>query len=306
MSNEYVYGPVRSRRLGASLGVDIVPLKKCSYNCIYCQLGSGFSPLVERKVYAPPDEVCRQIAERLKAVPAPDYITLGGSGEPTLNSALGKIASAVRRNHGIPLCLLTNGSLMWMDEVRHACSAMDLIIPSLDAGDPETFQVVNRPHPSILFEKVVRGLEQLREEFSGLIWLEIFLIPGINDSERSCEAFKALSERLRPDRIHLNTAVRPPADPSVKPLDHGRLLQISRFLGPNAEVITPAPETRHRQGSVGTEEIVAILQRRPCTAAEIADACAASVTAVRKTLDRLAADGRVRLTERNGENYYSR
>ena len=301
----YIYGPVKSRRLGLSLGADIVPMKTCCFDCIYCQLGSGYRPTVTRGRFVPLEKVIEQIGARLEEIPrVPDYITIGGSGEPTLNESFGDLASALRKEFDIPVCLLTNGSLMWLEQVRAACTDFDLIVPGLDACDESMFQAVNRPHGALSFEKLLTGLERLREEFKGAIWLEVFLIPGLNTSEQQCRRFKKLAERLKPDKIHLNTAVRPPAESSVRPLCSERMQQIRRFFGPKAESIASLRPRLDGHGGIKEEEIIGILHRRPCTAGDIASAYDASVAEAEEKLQKLISRGKVNAERRDGKVFY--
>ncbi|MHC4592376.1 MAG: radical SAM protein, partial [Planctomycetota bacterium] len=171
MGANYTYGPVASRRLGRSLGVDLVPLKTCTFNCIYCQLGPTAHTTIERADYTPVAEVVSEVREHLAEGVTPDYITLGGSGEPTLHRSFGEVAAQIREGTDVPIALLTNGSLLHLPEVREACTAIDLVLPSLDAGDEETFRRINRPQPTITLAQVVAGLTALRREFQGEIWL---------------------------------------------------------------------------------------------------------------------------------------
>ncbi|HLB75136.1 MAG TPA: radical SAM protein, partial [Sedimentisphaerales bacterium] len=168
---KYLYGPVPSRRLGWSLGVDIVPLKVCTLDCIYCQLGRTSKKTIERSEYASIDAVLAELTEKIEAGLVADYITIAGSGEPTLNSQLGKLLDALKKITDIPLTVLTNGTLFFRDDVRGDCAKADVVLPSLDAGDEKTFRRINRPHADISIEKLVSGLAAFRKEFSGLIWL---------------------------------------------------------------------------------------------------------------------------------------
>ncbi len=301
---KYVYGPVKSRRLGSSLGVDIVPMKTCSFDCVYCQLGGSYRSVIERDVYAPADKVVREVLSELQKQDALDHITLGGCGEPTLNNAFGEIAEKLRKVCDIPIALLTNGSLMWMEEVRGSCRHFDLVIPSLDACNESIYQKVNRPHPSLQFEKIVNGLIKLRNEYGGKIWLEIFLIAGMNCSDQNCSDFKALIDRIRPDRVHLNTAVRPPAEPGVYPPNDSRMQNICRKLGQKAELITPPAENAYLQGNNVEENIMCLVWRRPCTAEEIAAACQSELDAISDKLTHMVANGKIKEVRRGDKKFF--
>ena len=206
----HVFGPVPSRRLGRSLGVDLVPLKTCSYDCIYCQLGRTTCHTVERKEWVPLDAVLDEL--KLKLASRPDYITLSGSGEPTLYSRLGELIDHIQAMTEVPVAVLTNGSLLWQKPVRDELALADLVMPSLDAPDRVRFEFINRPHPEITFERLLEGLEALRREFSGKYWLELMLLAGYTALPESVRELAKLARRIQPDKVQLNTAVRPPAE----------------------------------------------------------------------------------------------
>ena len=210
---KYLFGPVASRRLGRSLGVDIVPLKVCSQNCIYCQLGINADTTIDRREYVDIDEVLAELKSAVDDGLQADYITLTGSGEPTLNSRLGDIIDGIRKITEVPVAILTNANLFSDPQVRAACAKADVVSPSLDAGDAESFKKMNRPHESINFNTFVEGLCVFRQEYAGQIWLEVFFCQGVNTSDEQVEKMRAIIERIAPDRIQLNTSVRPTVDP---------------------------------------------------------------------------------------------
>ena len=204
MSTEYryIFGPVTSRRLGQSLGVDPIPLKTCTYNCLYCQLGRESSPLYERSEYKEAEAAAAEVALWADRGGTADYITLSGSGEPTLNAGLGRLIGALKAVTDITIAVITIGSLLSRPDVRADLMKADLVAPSLDAGDEETWRRINRPHPGIAFEDMTEGLIRFREEFSGRVWLEVFLIEGINPSEEQRERLAALAGRSNPETTH--------------------------------------------------------------------------------------------------------
>lgn len=268
----FTYGPVPSRRLGMSLGVDIVPPKICTLDCVYCQLGRTTQSSVTRADFVDIEAVLAEIQGKLDAGLKADFITLGGSGEPTLNSRVGDLIDGIRRLTDIPVAILTNGTLFYRQDVRAECAKADMVAPSLDAGDAATFEAVNRPNRDITIEKLVSGLEQFRKEYSGQIWLEVFLIAGVNTDAEQIERIKGLIERIRPDKVHLNTAVRPPAEPDVLAVPREVLDRIARQIGGACEVVGEAPAGLSDRHETPTEaDIVSVLKRRPCT---IEDICA--------------------------------
>jgi wyosine [tRNA(Phe)-imidazoG37] synthetase (radical SAM superfamily) len=301
----YTYGPVPSRRLGRSLGVDLVPLKTCNLNCVYCQLGATPQTTMERRDYCPPQEVVADVRTRLAEIPPPDYVTLGGSGEPTLHRSFGEIADGVRAACDVPVALLTNGCLFSRPEVRSACRSVDLVLPSLDAGDEETFRRVNRPHPDLALEALVSGLAALRAEFAGQIWLEVFIVEGLNTSDEQLAATEACIDRIRPDRVQINTAVRPPAEAGVGAASEEMLERVRRSLGHDAEIIAPAPPLGDIPGAAARkEDVLALLRRRPCTPADVASGLGIHPPEVAKYLRALLDEGSIVRRQRLYDTYY--
>jgi wyosine [tRNA(Phe)-imidazoG37] synthetase (radical SAM superfamily) len=266
----YLYGPVPSRRLGLSLGVDIVPAKVCTLDCIYCQLGRTTDKTVQRKAFVPLDAVLRELREKLARGVKADFVTISGSGEPTLNAEFGELIDRIREITRIPVALITNGTLLHCEDVRRDCGKADVVLPSLDAGDEQTFQKVNRPHTSISIEKLVSGLVKFREEFEGQIWLEVFFVDRINTDAEQIAKIGRLIQRIRPDKVQLNTAVRPTAEPEARQLEAGRLQQIAAQFGEGCEVIADfaaAQLGKHIENQA--ESVLSMLKRRPCSLHDI-------------------------------------
>ena len=303
---KYVFGPVPSRRLGRSLGVDLVPRKACSFDCVYCQVGRTTRKTTRLEEFAPPEEIVAEIAEKLKTVPRPNYITLSGSGEPTLHAGIGRIIAGVKEVTDVPVAVLTNGSLFWKPEVRRACLKADLILPTLDAGDEETFRAICRPAPDLTLERVVEGLAALRKEYRGQIWLEVFLIAGVNSGPEQVRNIRALAERINPDRIQLNTAVRPTAEPDVKALTETELAEIARLMGPKAEVIADFRKREEEPAFIAKgDEILAMIRRRPVTLDDIASGLGIARPEAERTVKELLAKKLI-VGEKKGEKEYLR
>jgi len=300
----YTYGPVPSRRLGLSLGVDIVPPKICTLDCVYCQIGRTTCKSSTRQDFLDIQAVLAELQEKLAPGLKADYITLGGSGEPTLNSRLGELIDGIRRLTDIPVAILTNGTLLFREDVRAECAKADVVIPTLDAADAAVFEAVHRPAADITIEKLVFGLERFRAAFRGEIWLEVFLVAGVNAEAGQIEKLKALIERLRPDRVHLNTAVRPPAEPNIQAVSAETLAAIARQIGGNCEVIgaPPAAGTGPCQERAESD-ILSVLQRRPCSVADMATGLAMPRNEVVKHLTGLQSRGLL-TTERRGDILY--
>lgn len=305
MGDKVVYGPVPSRRLGRSLGVDLVPYKICSYDCIYCQIGRTPAPTIERKPYIPADKVIHDVLGALESGVIPDYITLGGSGEPTLNSDIGEITSRLKSATDIPVTVLTNGSMLMRPEVREELLAADVVLPSFDAGSAQTFLEINRPCPDIEFEEMAEGLVSFRNEYTGQIWVEIFLIQGVNTADAAIDAFKYWMDRIQPDKIHLNTAVRPTAEAGISRPDDARLIQIKHMLGDRTEIVVPYQgEAASAAGSAVKEDLIQLLSRRPCTLTDVASGLNTHPHEILKYLEPLVNAGEVEMVRKNEDTYY--
>ncbi len=304
-TTRYVFGPVPSRRLGRSLGVDLVPFKTCSHDCVYCQLGRTTNKTAQRAEYVPTDVVIEQLREALGGSDRPDSVTLAGSGEPTLHSGFGEVIAAVKQLTDAPVTVLTNGSLFDQPDVRQACGLADRIVPSLDAGIEETFQRVNRPAPGLTLARHVDGLVAFRDGYRGQLWLEIMLVEGVNDSDPEIAEMRSLVDRIRPDRLQLNTVIRPPAEDVAQPVSPARMAEIAATFGPLAEVIADyqaeqatSDVTRRR------EDVLAALERRPCTLDDVAAGLGIHRNEAIKHLTYLLNAGQIARVRRGDDEYY--
>ncbi len=304
----HVYGPVPSRRLGRSLGVDLIPFKTCSYDCIYCQLGRTTNKTVERKEYVPISDVLAELEKKLAGRSSPDYISLAGSGEPTLHSGIGDLIRKIKRLTKIPVAVLTNGSLLWRDEVREALMAADLAIPSLDAGDAALFQYVNRPHPDISFDRMVEGTAAFAAVFPGEVRLEVFLLDGVTGLASEVRKIAALAKRIRPARIELNTVWRPPGEDYAFPLAPDRMRVLKEIFEGPVDIIGGSGLGESAGGGeagLGDEDILALLRRRPCTREDVAAGLGIHVTEAIKRLDALDKSGKVKRTMAGARAFYA-
>lgn len=301
----YTYGPVPSRRLGLSLGIDIVPAKVCTLDCIYCQLGRTTSKSTVRQDFVDIEAVLSELKDKLQSGLKADYLTIGGSGEPTLNSRLGDLIAGIRSFTYIPVAILTNGTLLYRADVRAECAKADVVLPSLDAGDAVVFETVNRPAHDITIEKLVSGLEQFRKEFQGEIWLEVFLVGGVNTDREQIEKMHKLIRRIRPDKVHLNTAVRPPAEHGVRPVPRETQEAIARQIGDHCEVIAEiAARLSERHGKHAEADIVSMLKRRPCSIDDICAGLGMNRNEAVKYVTCLLESGIVRSEPRRGITYF--
>ena len=299
-----IFGPVPSRRLGRSLGVDLVPFKTCSYDCIYCQLGRTTNKTVERREWVPLNDVLEELKGKLAS--KPDYITLSGSGEPTLYSKLGELIAGIRAMTDIPVAVLTNGSLLWQETVRRQLMDAHLVIPSLDAGHASMFQAVNRPHESISFDRMLDGLIDFRQEYYGDYWLEVFLLAGHTAVDSELGKIAECVRRIKPDRVQLNTATRPTAEDYAVMVDRKRLGDLAARFDPPAEVIADYRGV-HAQGEfqAGRESVLEMIQRRPCSLDDIANGLNMHRNTVGKYIEELDASGLLQTRYSAGKTFYS-
>lgn len=301
---KYVFGPVPSRRLGHSLGVDLIPLKYCSYDCVYCQIGRTTNKTIERREYVPLNDVLAELKRKLEQC-SPDYVTLSGSGEPTLYLPLAELIDGIKQITKIPVAALTNGSLLWDRDVQDALLKADLVVPSLDGGDDAAFQYANRPHPEITFDRMLAGLIEFRRRYSGKLWLEVFLLEEATASEAGAAKIAGIARRINPDRIQLNTVTRPPAEDFARPVSPERMQRLCRLFGDNAEVIADYRAPEGHVARAGDESaVLAMLARRPCTLRDIADGLELHPTQAGKILEHLLAERRVKEQRVGGKAYY--
>lgn len=305
-SYRYLYGPVPSRRLGRSLGIDLVPHKVCTYDCIYCQIGKTTLKTLERKEYVPLHEVLQEIEEFLRGeVTGADYLSLSGSGEPTLHSKIGAIIREIKKLTSIPVAVLTNGSLLFLEEVRQDLQNADVVLPSLDAVTEEVFLKVNRPLPFISVEKVVEGLIQFRKIYKGQIWLEILFCKGVNDVWEEILRMREIIDQIQPDQIHLNTVVRPPSERWASPLNQEEMEKIKDLFGERASIISGFdrhPVSLEKEDS--KEMILKILRRRPLSLSDLIKGIKIQPEILESSLEALIEEKKVRKGIFKGETYY--
>jgi len=299
---EHIFGPVPSRRLGRSLGIDLVPHKTCTYDCLYCQVGCTTQKTTARKSWVSIDEIIAEVKDKLSA--KPDYITLSGSGEPTLYSDCGRLIEEIKKITNIPIAVITNGSLLFEPEVRKELLGADVVMPSLDAGDEETFKKINRPASQITFDKMLQGLVDFRIEFKGKYWLEVFLVAGLNDSDEQIKKIAACIEKIRPDKVQLNTVTRPPAE-NVKAVGRERLQQIAKMIYKNTEVIADFKgDNRMSDFKIKSDDIVELLKRRPCSVDDIAVGLKISKIETLKNIEELVKSGRIEQIRQGDRIFY--
>jgi wyosine [tRNA(Phe)-imidazoG37] synthetase (radical SAM superfamily) len=299
------YGPVPSRRFGRSLGVDIVPFKTCTYDCVYCQLGRTTSKTVQREHFISVRDIIQEVDQVLKTGCKPDFITIAGSGEPTLNADLGAIITSIKQLTDIKVVVLTNGSLLWSLDVQKDCLKADIIAPSLDAGSDTVFNLVNRPHQDIQLPGVIQGLIDFRSVYRGEIWLEVFLLEGMNDHPDEIERIKDHIQLIRPSKVQLNTAVRPTEYSKSRRLSPTKLSVVAALMGDNTEVIPEKPDLVNTMDIRSDEErVLGLLRLRPCTVEDVTVGLSLHRNAAIKYISDLEKSGKIQCEEHNGSTFY--
>jgi wyosine [tRNA(Phe)-imidazoG37] synthetase (radical SAM superfamily) len=301
----YLFGPVPSRRFGRSLGVDISPYKTCSFDCLFCQLGRTTLKTIRREEYVPTQDVIEELKDWIATFDEADYISLAGSGEPTLHSRFGDIIEFARGATSIPVSLLTNASLLTDVDVRASAAKANVVKVSLSAGDQDLFEYVNQPHPDVMLKDILDGLQAFRNEFTGQLWLEVFVMWGVNSNIEEISRIAELAQTFRPDRIHLNTAVRPPAESFIKPVPKQRLEELAECFKPHGEVVAEFHSDCIPQEAANGGDILAMLQRRPCTATEVSAVLGLHVNEVSKYIGKLERTGQIHTKCSGSAIYYT-
>jgi wyosine [tRNA(Phe)-imidazoG37] synthetase (radical SAM superfamily) len=291
--------------LGNSLGVDIIPAKTCTYNCVYCQIGRTLHTSSTRRKFVSVPTVLAEIKKAVASGKQIDHISFSGSGEPTLNRDLGTFITGVKRFTRIPVAVITNGSLLWRPEVRHDLRLADVVLPTLDFTTDRTLYRLHRPASGLTASQIIEGLRQFRQGYTGQIWLEVFMVRGVNTQRTELTRLKKVIAVIRPDRVHLNTAVRPGAEKTVVPLSRLEMELVRKFLGPPAEIIAEY-SSRKKTGvrRISAPAILDMLKRRPLTVQDMADVLGGRTRAITKTVGALVEKKLVTRKTQGGRTYF--
>jgi wyosine [tRNA(Phe)-imidazoG37] synthetase (radical SAM superfamily) len=305
----YVYGPVPSRRLGRSLGIDPVPPKTCNWNCVYCQLGRTTPISNERRHLAPVDVILDEVEAAVAAHPdGIDWVTFVGSGEPTLHAGLGRMIREVRAMVSAPIAIITNGALLHREDVRRELAAADAVMPSLDAGSPDLYRAINRPFPGLTLERHLGGLIEFQRGFAGRLWVEVMLVAGLNDTEVALRDLAAALRRVKPDEIHINVPSRPPAETWVRAPEADVLERARSVLGLEARVVLPAAgEFELDTHATIADALVEVVTRHPMSEDELVATLSRdwAPDEVASALRAVAGDDRVQVVERQGQRFWT-
>jgi wyosine [tRNA(Phe)-imidazoG37] synthetase (radical SAM superfamily) len=308
---KYVFGPLPSRRLGQSLGIDPIPSKTCNWSCVYCQLGRTRPLVDERKEYIPKEEIVEEVRETLASHKPGDidWITFVGSGEPTLHSGLGWMIRQVKAMTDIPIAVITNGSLLYLPEVRKGLLAADAVLPSLNAGTDALYQKINRPYHVQTFDRLVSGLLAFRQEYKGKLWIEVMLIKDLNDTEEALQDLAAVLRQIKPDAVHIVLPTRPAAESWVKVPDEEGLMRARAILSGIADVVHPVEGDLDLSGNSNLiDAVVNIISRHPVRQVELEKALAKYLPegqSVSGMLEALQNSGRAKMIERHGTFFWA-
>ncbi len=307
---KYLFGPVPSRRLGMSLGVDLVPKKVCSLDCVYCEVGETTKLTLERKEYVPYARIVAELNSYFASNPDPDYITFSGSGEPTLNSRIGDVIAFIKQvKPGIPIAVLTNGTLLYDIQVRSELKSADLVLPSLDAATEAAFKKINRPPETLTLDQYLQGLIEFRKEFSGKIWLEILILPGYNDSEEELQELRKNIQQMKPDAVQINTLDRPGTESDLHGATKAELRRVLELLQlDNMEIIAAAPQRKNIKSYRGDAEtaILETIARRPCTLEDLVQILGMHRSEINKYLDVLDSEGKIEAIQQTRGFFYKK
>ena len=304
----FVYGPVPSRRLGQSLGIDPIPLKTCNYNCVYCQLGRTRPVTNRREDFFPPEEIVSEVREalRIRGSEEIDYLTFVGQGEPTLCSSLGQLIRQVKEITPIPVAVITNGALLHREDVREELLAADMVMPTLDAADDATFKKVNRPWPRLRIRAIIEGMKAFREAYEGRLWIEVMLVKGVNDGEQALLAIRDALRTIGPDLVQINVPIRPPAEAWVEIPGEEALMRAVAILGEVAQVIEPYEGSFDLSGSdTLVDAVLTIIRRHPMREVRLIETLSRyAPEEVRSTLVDLENSGQARRRVYRGQAFW--
>ena len=304
---KFTFGPVPSRRLGFSLGVDVVPKKYCTFDCVYCQVGKTTEKGLERKRFFDPEEIVDEIISETKRLSNIDIVTFSGSGEPTLNPDIGWMIKETKKLLKLPICVITNSSLLFDEKVRLDLDKSDLILPSFDAASEEVFRSVNRPHPAIDVDKMVEGLKRFRAGYKGKFWLEVMLIKGLNDTQEELQLIGKAVKLIGADKVQLNTVTRPPTEETARALGLTALEKISGSFGDHCEIICRfEKKVKKVDTQKQFEAILNTLSRRALTLDDIVRITGVTTKEAKKELRNMEVGGMIRSTLVGGTIFYQK
>ena len=300
MSMGFIFGPVPSRRLGLSLGINIIPFKTCSYNCIYCEVGKTTNLTIKRESFYDVKEIENEFRKTIDKVGRIDFVTFSGSGEPTLNSDLGELIRFVKSFGKYKVAVLTNGSLLYQKDVRDDLALADVVIPSLDSAAEDSFKKVNMPHKDLRIDKIIEGLIEFSKNFKNEIWLEILFVKGVNDSAKDIDALCDVLKLMKLNRIQIGTVDRPPAYTTAQKLSNKEMMdiyvQMSSRLG-SVDIIGSFNKENDAFYDDIERSVVKMINIRPCSKGELKETFNVDDKRIDEILSKLMKEGRAYIQE---------
>jgi wyosine [tRNA(Phe)-imidazoG37] synthetase (radical SAM superfamily) len=310
LTSSLVFGPIPSRRLGRSLGINNIPPKRCSYSCIYCQLGRTDNMQVERATYYQPSDIARSVEARLKQLrengETVDYLAFVPDGEPSLDINLGKEVELLRAS-GIKIAVITNASLIWRKDVQHDLQKADWVCLKVDAITPEIWGRINRPHGKIKLKKVLEGILGFARSFKGKLITETMMINGVNDGAREVEKIAAFLAELKPAKAYLAVPTRPPAEqiePAGERILNTAYQTFNKRLG-RVEYLIGYEGNAFSSTGNAVDDLLSITAVHPMREDAVMELLNHSGTE-RETAQKLINDGRLVALEYQGEKFYAR
>ena len=306
---KYVFGPVSSKRLGQSLGVDLLPPKSCTWNCVYCQLGKTRKFVIERQEFFPREEILEEIRQALKVNKGLDWITFVGSGETMLYKGIGWLIAEVKKLTTVPVAVITNGSLLYLPEVREELLQADAVLPSLNAGSEALHAEIDRHAEGLTYQNHIEGLKAFRQEYKGRLWIEVMLLGGINDSDEALCDLAAVLKEINPDMVHLVLPTRPAPEQEVHLPSEERIERAIAILSEVTTVVHPLKGNMDLRSAPDLlKAVTAIISRHPVQQRELQKAiadCFGGESYKRDVfMQEMLATGQFKLVEHGGEPYW--
>lgn len=307
-----IFGPIPSRRLGASLGVNNIPYKICSYNCVYCQVGRTLHMQVKRTLYSNPSEVFDEVKKKVERIRETqqnvDYISIVPDGEPTLDSSLGELIERLKEL-GLPVAVITNSSLTWDKSVQEDLKKADWVSVKIDAVSPNTWKQINRPHASLSLDEILQGMQEFAGSYTGTLCTETMLVKELNDNPEELTAIaNFVKSRIRPYKAYIGVPTRPPAEPWVsrpEPESITAAYAIFTKEGLNAETLTGYESSGFVVTDNPVEEILEITAVHPMRRDAVEDVLNRFGVG-EEVLQQLVKEGRIRKVHYEGWDYYIR
>lgn len=307
---KYMFGPAPSRRLGRSLGINIVPSKICSLDCLYCEVGKTKATTMQIKPYIKAKDILDEFSKNYDNFKELcDVITITGAGEPTLNSELYDILKGIKSITDKEVAILTNTTTLHIESVYNTLLLFDIVVPSLDSVDELSFHNINLPDKNIKIENIISSLEKFSHEYKGRLFVEVLFCKGVNDDEKSIEKLINVLSNVKAEKVQLGTIHRPPAYENIEKVDDEFLLTTANLLKKhniNAEVTGGFSSVYKTSASLNLHDLIpSLLKMRPCTLLDITCVFGKSEKEIETSLNMLLSQGIIKAVDYNNDTYYT-